>query len=91
VNGINLLMQSDLEGAVNIGSSEYVSVDELVHTVSEAAGKEIFINHVDGPTGVQSRNFSLERIQSLGWEHKYSLLEGIRNTYSWVENQVKAK
>ena len=33
------LMQSDLEGAVNIGCPEYVTVDELVETVAEVAGK----------------------------------------------------
>ena len=41
VDGIYLLMQSDLEGAVNIGCPEYVSVDELVHTVADTAGKRV--------------------------------------------------
>lgn len=39
VDGIFLLMQSDLQGAVNIGCPEYVSVDELVATVAEVVGK----------------------------------------------------
>ncbi len=62
VEGIYLLMQSDLEGAVNIGCPQYVSVDELVGTVAGAAGKAISIRHIQGPVGVQSRNFSNERI-----------------------------
>jgi GDP-D-mannose 3',5'-epimerase len=89
VNGIYLLMQSNLEDAVNIGCPQYVTVDELVQTVAEAAGKTIHIKHVAGPVGVQSRNFSNERIYSLGWRAKYHLKDGITKTYPWIEEQVK--
>ena len=91
VDGIFMLMQSDLEGPVNIGCPQYVSVDELVKTVAEVAGKRIHIKHVEGPVGVQSRNFSNERIYSLGWRAKVFLKEGIALTYPWVEAQVKAQ
>jgi GDP-D-mannose 3',5'-epimerase len=90
VNGIYMLMQSDLEGAVNIGCPQYVSVDELVATVIEVSGKEIHVEHVDGPVGVHSRNFSNEHIYSLGWRAKVFLKEGISLTYPWIEAQVKA-
>ena len=90
VEGIYTLMQSDLEGAVNIGGEEYVTVDELVQTVIEASGKRIEIEHVEGPVGVHSRNFSKERIKSLGWEAETSLKDGIGRTYAWIEGQVKA-
>ena len=90
VEGIYILMQSDLEGAVNIGCPQYVTVDELVATVIEASGKKINIKHVNGPVGVQSRNFSNERIYSLGWEAKVFLKDGILLTYPWIEAQVKA-
>jgi nucleoside-diphosphate-sugar epimerase len=88
VDGIYQLMQSDLEGAVNIGCPQYVTVDELVATVAEVAGKRINISHVDGPIGVQSRNFSNARIESLGWKPKYFLKDGIALTYPWIEAQV---
>jgi nucleoside-diphosphate-sugar epimerase len=89
VEGIFLLMHSDLHGAVNIGCPQYVSVNALVKTVSKVAEKKIFIKHVQGPVGVQSRNFSNERIYSLGWKPKVYLEDGIRLTYPWVEEQVK--
>jgi nucleoside-diphosphate-sugar epimerase len=89
VNGIFLVMQSDLDGAVNIGCPQYVSVDELVYTVAEIAGKKIQIKHVPGPVGVQSRNFSNGRIYSLGWRSEFSLKDGISFTYPWVEEQVR--
>ncbi len=90
VEGIYLLMQSDLHGAVNIGCPQYVTVDELVETVAEVAGKKIHIKHVPGPVGVQSRNFSNERIYSLGWKPRYYLKDGIARTYPWIEAQVRA-
>ena len=89
VDGIYRLMHSNLEGAVNIGCPEYVSVNELVEAVAEISGKTIHIKHIDGPVGVQSRNFSNERIYSTGWEAKYSLINGIAENYPWIEEQVK--
>jgi nucleoside-diphosphate-sugar epimerase len=89
VEGIYLLMQSDLHGAANIGCPEYVTVDALVATVAEVAGKKIAIKHVKGPIGVQSRNFSNERIYSTGWKPKVFLKEGIALTYPWIKAQVE--
>jgi len=89
VDGIYRLVRSDLVGAVNIGCPQYVTVDELVAVASEVAGKRINIRHVDGPVGVQSRNFSNAGIQSLGWSPKYFLKDGIALTYPWIESQVK--
>jgi GDP-D-mannose 3', 5'-epimerase len=89
VEGIYLLMQSDLHSAVNIGCPQYVSVAELVRIVAKVAGKRIQTRQVDGPVGVQSRNFSNSRIQSLGWRPKIFLEQGIALTYPWIEAQVK--
>lgn len=85
VEGIYMLMQSNLEGPVNIGCPQYVTVNELVATVAEVAGKNINIKHVEGPVGVQSRNFSNERIYSIGWQAKVFLKDGISRTYPWIE------
>jgi len=90
IEGIFLLMHSDLEGPVNIGCPQYVTVAELVSTVAEAAGKRIYVQNIEGPVSVQSRNFSNERIFSIGWRAKYYLRDEIAHTYPWVESQVKA-
>jgi len=90
VEGIYALMHSDLHGAVNIGCPQYVTVDELAMTVAKVAGKKIRIKHIKGPVGVQSRNFSNERIYSLNWKAKVLIEEGIQKTYPWIEAQVKA-
>lgn len=91
VDGIYRLMHSDLKGAVNIGNPEYISVNELVDIVADIAGKKIDKNHIDGPVGVLSRNFSNERIYQTGWKPKFSTREGLEITYKWVTEQVKAK
>lgn len=90
IEGIYRLMQSDLEGPVNIGSPEYVTVDELVQTIAEVADKKVNIKHVEGPVGVQSRNFSNAKIYTTGWRAQFSLKDGLAQTYPWVEQQVKA-
>jgi nucleoside-diphosphate-sugar epimerase len=90
VEGVYRLMRSDLDSPVNIGSPEYVTVDELVETVIEASGKQIHVKHVEGPVGVQSRNFSHAKIESLGWRAGVSLTEGIKRTYEWIEHQARA-
>jgi nucleoside-diphosphate-sugar epimerase len=88
VEGIYRLMQSEVDVPVKIGCPQYVSVRELVDTVASVAGKKIQIKYVDGPVGVQSRNFSNAKILALGWRAGIPLSEGIQRTYPWVEAQV---
>jgi nucleoside-diphosphate-sugar epimerase len=90
VRGVYMLMQSDLEGAANIGGDEHVTVAQLVDTVIDVSGKRIRRKYVEGPVGVQSRNFDKARMKSLGWEAKVSLREGIARLYPWIEAQVGA-
>jgi nucleoside-diphosphate-sugar epimerase len=79
-----------MERPTIIGGDEYVTVDGLVQTVIDISGKEVHMEHVRGPVGVQARNFSKARIKSLGWIARISLKEGLSQTYSWIEAQVKA-
>src|SRR2546428_473568 len=91
VDGIYRLTASSLVGPANIGSPEYVSVEQLVQTVADVARKAIRIRYVEGPVGVQSRNFSNKRIYSVGWRARFSLKDGIAGTYPWVRAQVEAR
>jgi GDP-D-mannose 3', 5'-epimerase len=90
VEAICLLTQSSLEGAVNLGGEEYVTVKELTETAIEVSGKDVGIRYVDGPVGVHSRNFCKGRSRSLGWQVRVSLREGISRTYPWIRAQVEA-
>ena len=61
---------------------------ELVELVAEAAGKNITPVWVPGPVGVQSRNFSNDRIESLGYQPLFDLASGLAETYPWVAQRV---
>jgi nucleoside-diphosphate-sugar epimerase len=90
IEAIRCLVRSDLEGPANLGPDERVTVAELVRTVIEVSGKMLEVRYVPGPVGVRARNFSKDRIRSLGWRPRVPLREGIARTYRWVEEQVRA-
>jgi nucleoside-diphosphate-sugar epimerase len=89
VDGIFRLMHSDLEGAVNIGCPHYYTVKELVDITAAVAGKTLQVKTVPGPVGVQSRNFSNERIYSIGWQSRFDLKDGLARNYPWIVKQVR--
>lgn len=91
VDGVIALMGSELAGPVNIGSDDFVSVNELVATIAEVSGKSFTVKHVDGPVGVMARNHSFEKIWSLGWRAKVPLTDGMRTTYQWIAEQISVK
>lgn len=90
IDAVRLLMQSDFKEPINIGSEEMVSINELTKMAMFIGGKELHIEHIDGPQGVRGRNSNNDLIRSvLNWEPKYSLIEGLSKTYSWIKSQMK--
>jgi len=87
-DGIFRLMHSNIKTPTNIGCPEYVSVRDLVKAVSKVAGKKVKIKSIDGPVGVQSRNFSNAQIFTTGWKSQFNLQKGIALTYPWIAEQV---
>lgn len=90
VDGVRRLMDSDQIEPANIGSSEFVSVSDLVDAIEKASGKTFTRKYVAGPVGVQARNHTFEKMEELGWSAKTSLEDGISHTYAWVASQVEA-
>ena len=88
VEGVRRLVDSDVSDPTNIGTREYVSVRELVDLVASSAEKHVTPLWVPGPVGVQNRNFSNDRIESLGFEPTFDLVQGLANTYPWIASQV---
>jgi nucleoside-diphosphate-sugar epimerase len=90
LEGTIRLMRSDWTGPVNIGSEEMVTINELARMVMKIAGKNLSINHIEGPVGVRGRNSDNQLIgQKLGWKPSQPLSEGLAKTYCWVEDRVK--
>jgi len=91
--GIDKLMESPkFFGPVNIGSSELVSINQLVGMIAAIAGKKVDRKHIKGPLGVRGRNSHNVLIKAkLGWKPSKPLVKGLEKTYAWVEEQVFAK
>ena len=85
------LMDSDFIGPVNIGSEEMVSINQLAEMVMDIAGKKLAINHIQGPEGVRGRNSDNNLIEAkLGWKPSEPLMDGLKETYGWISEQVLA-
>ena len=92
LEGVFRLMASEFSGPVNIGSEEMVTINELAAMVMEIAGKELSIVHCDGPLGVRGRNSDNRLLaEKLGWKPAAPICEGLRNTYAWIREQVRAR
>lgn len=91
VEGVRRLMASDYSSPVNIGSSELVSINELVSMVEDIAGVTLRRNYdLSAPTGVRGRssdNALCRRVLD-GWEPSTPLRVGMERLYSWVEGRV---
>jgi GDP-D-mannose 3',5'-epimerase len=91
IEGIRRLMASEVSIPLNIGSSEMITINDLVHMVADIAGKKIKINHIDGPQGVRGRSSNNDLIrEKLGWAPSAALRAGMEKTYAWVSQQVLA-
>ena len=84
------LTRSDWTGPVNIGSEEMVSINQLAEMIMDIAGKKLTIKNIPGPLGVRGRNSDNRLIyEKLGWRPTQPLIEGLKKTYVWIEEQVK--
>jgi GDP-D-mannose 3',5'-epimerase len=92
IEGIRRLMDSEVEGPINLGSEELISVNDLYSLVADIAGKKIAcVYDRTKPQGVRGRNSDNALLRAtLGWEPKTRLRDGLRETYWWINEQVKA-
>lgn len=90
VEGTRLLAASEVDEPLNVGSSEMVTINELVDIVSSIAGVELDRHHdLSAPQGVRGRNSDNTEIQArLGWSPSISLRTGLEATYGWIHRQV---
>jgi nucleoside-diphosphate-sugar epimerase len=92
LEGTIRLLRSEFTGPVNIGSEEMVTINQLARMAMEIAGKRLTLAHVPGPLGVRGRNSHNELIRkTVGWAPSQPLVDGLRATYRWIENQVRAQ
>jgi GDP-D-mannose 3',5'-epimerase len=91
IEGTLRIAAGEVAEPLNLGSSELVSIDELVSLVEAIAGVELERRYdTSAPQGVRGRNSDNTLIrEAFGWEPSIRLREGLEKTYSWVAEQVE--
>ena len=90
LRGTQMLMESEFPEPVNIGSSELVSINQLVDLVEEIAGIKLTRRYnLSAPKGVNGRNSDNTLIrQVFGWEPSTRLRDGMAITYRWIHDEM---
>jgi GDP-D-mannose 3',5'-epimerase len=88
--GTQAILQSEIHEPVNLGSSELVTINQLVDIAEEIASVKLERKYnLKAPKGVNGRNSDNTKIkQYLGWEPSIRLKEGLAKTYEWIENEM---
>lgn len=93
IRGTMAIASSEILEPINLGSSELVTVNQLVDIVEGIAGIELrrFYN-LGAPKGVNGRNSDNTMIRrELGWEPSIRLREGMERTYRWIHDEYVRK
>jgi GDP-D-mannose 3',5'-epimerase len=90
--GTQAILQSEIHEPINLGSSELVTINQLVDMAEEIASVKLERKYnLNAPKGVNGRNSDNTKIKEyLGWEPSIRLKEGLAKTYEWIENEMMA-
>ncbi len=91
--GTQAILESDILEPINLGSSELVTINQLVDIVEDIAGIKLERKYnLGAPKGVNGRNSDNTLIEKyLGWEPSIRLRDGMAKTYAWIESQMMAE
>jgi GDP-D-mannose 3',5'-epimerase len=93
LKGVQEITASDIVDPINLGSSELVSINQLVDIAEEIAGVRLRRRYnLSAPKGVNGRNSDNTRIRAeLGWEPSTRLRDGMAKTYAWIHDAYVTK
>lgn len=93
IKGLDLIMHSEILEPINLGSTEAVSINQLVGIVEAIAGIKLKRKYdLSAPKGVNGRNSENTLIKKyLNWEPDTSLRTGLEKTYAWIYDQYLAR
>jgi nucleoside-diphosphate-sugar epimerase len=92
LKGTQAILNSDILEPLNLGSSEVVTINELVDIVEEIAGCKLRrVYDLSAPKGVNGRSSDNTRIRHyLDWEPSVKLRDGMELTFRWIHDQISA-
>jgi GDP-D-mannose 3',5'-epimerase len=90
VKGTEMIMESEIDEPINLGSSELVTINQLVDIAEDIAGIKLKRTYnLGAPKGVNGRNSDNTLIlEKLGWEPSIRLRDGLERTYRWIEQEI---
>jgi GDP-D-mannose 3', 5'-epimerase len=93
LKGIRMIMDGDFVEPINLGSSELVSINQLVDIVEEIAGTKLKRKYnLSAPKGVNGRNSDNTLIKKIfHWEPSTRLRDGMELVYRWIYDQMSAR
>lgn len=81
---LTCMQKYDSRDIINIGTGKDVTIKELTEIVREIVGYNGEIKwDRSKPNGTPRKVLNIDKVKSLGWEPKYTLEAGIKNTYKW--------
>ena len=90
VKGTQMIMNGEYFEPLNLGSSELVTINQLVDIVEDIASLKLKRRYnLSAPKGVNGRNSDNTLIQKVfGWEPSTKLRDGLERTYRWIYDQM---
>jgi GDP-D-mannose 3', 5'-epimerase len=78
---------------VNVGSSELVSINQMVDIIEQIAGVSVRREYkLDAPLGVRGRSSDNSMCRDIyGWEPSITLADGLERTYRWIFDQLSTR
>ncbi len=89
IRGTLSIARSDILEPINLGSSELVTINQLVDIAEDIAGVKLHRRYdPSAPKGVNGRNSDNTRLHAaLGWEPSIRLRDGMERTYRWIHDE----
>jgi GDP-L-fucose synthase len=90
---VYLMERYDSPEPLNVGTGEDLSIAELAAAIRETVGYEgDIVYDPSKPDGTPRKLLDVHRVHALGWRHRISLAEGLKQTYAWyLENRERVR
>ena len=91
IDGLKMLCSAPIDGPVNLGNPQPISMLELAQKVKETIGSRSQIVHLPLPVDdPKQRRPNISKAQSMGWSPRIGLDEGLMYTIAHFDRKLRA-